>query len=195
LPGKEELFRNTGDGMFTIRQDDLSGDKTRALLALHLAGMHANSPPGSVFALDLSGLKDPAVTVWSVWRGDQIVGIGALKELGEGAGEVKSMRTHPDWLRKGIGALLLEHIISEAKVRGLKRLSLETGSGSAFEPALALYRKRGFVDGEAFSDYQRSVFNQFLHLEIQLAQRITGAGHGDEKALLRVQKPRPKHPS
>jgi putative acetyltransferase len=76
------------------------------------------------------------------------------------------MRTHPDWLRKGIGAFLLEHIISEAQARGVKRLSLETGSGPAFEPALALYRKRGFVVGEAFSDYQRCAFKRFLHLEL-----------------------------
>jgi len=46
-----------------IRKDDLSGEATRALLALHLKGMHANSPPGSVFALDLSGLQVPEVTV------------------------------------------------------------------------------------------------------------------------------------
>ncbi|HJS86078.1 MAG TPA: GNAT family N-acetyltransferase [Acetobacteraceae bacterium] len=152
--------------MFEIRKDDLSGEPVRALLALHLAGMHASSPPGSVFALDLSGLQAPDVTVWSVWQGDKIVGIGALKELGDGTGEVKSMRTHPDHLRKGVAVLLLEHIVREAKARGLRRLSLETGSGPAFEPALALYRKRGFIDGEAFSDYERSAFNQFLHLPL-----------------------------
>jgi putative acetyltransferase len=152
--------------MFKIRKDDLSGEATRALLELHLAGMHANSPPGSVFALDLSGLRVPEVTVWSVWQGNKIIGIGALKELGDGRGEVKSMRTHPEHLRKGVAALLLEHLIIEAKARGLKRLTLETGSGPAFDPALALYRKRGFVDGEAFSDYERSAFNQFLDLPL-----------------------------
>jgi putative acetyltransferase len=76
------------------------------------------------------------------------------------------MRTHPDHLRKGVAAALLEHIIEEARARGLDTLSLETGSGPAFEPALALYRKRGFVDGEAFGGYQRSDFNQFLHLTL-----------------------------
>ena len=150
--------------MFEIREDDLSGDTTRRLLALHLAGMHANSPPGGVYALDLSGLKTPGVTIWSVREGDEVVGIGALKELGDGGGEVKSMRTHPGHLRRGVAASLLEHIVSEAKARGLTRLSLETGSGPAFEPALALYQKRGFVEGGAFSDYQQSAFNRFFHL-------------------------------
>lgn len=152
--------------MFEVRKDDLSSEATLRLLALHLAGMHANSPPDSVYALDLSGLKAPGIAVWSVWDGDEAVGIGALKELGNGSAEVKSMRTHPEHLRRGVAAQLLDHLAAEAKARGLTRLSLETGSGPAFEPALALYRKYGFVNGDAFSDYQPSAFNQFLHLRL-----------------------------
>jgi putative acetyltransferase len=149
-----------------IRQDDLSSAPVRALLALHLAGMQADSPPGLSFALDLSGLQVPEVTVWTVWDGGELLGIGALKMLGDGAGEVKSMRTDPAHLRKGVGAALLEHIVGVAWDRGLTRLSLETGSGDSFEPALALYRKRGFVSGEAFADYEPSPFNQFLHMAL-----------------------------
>jgi putative acetyltransferase len=152
--------------MIEIRRDDLSGEETRALLALHLQGMHANSPPGHVHALDLSGLVAPNVSVWSAWMGAQIAGIGALKQLDDVTGELKSMRTHPDHLRKGVAAALLEHLIQAARAAGLKRLSLETGSGKAFEPALALYRRRGFVNGPAFGDYEASAFNQFLHLDL-----------------------------
>ena len=152
--------------MLVIREDDLSSEAARALLELHLAGMYATSPPEHVFALDLSGLRAPGVTVWTAWYGDQIAGIGALKEIGDGTGEVKSMRTHPDHLRKGVAAALLEHIIEQAGARGLHRLSLETGSGTAFEPALALYRKRGFTEGKAFGDYVGSDFNRFFHLPL-----------------------------
>ena len=152
--------------MLEVRRDDLSGAATRTLLALHLAGMYANSPEGHVFALDTSGLRTPEVTVWSVWDADVVVGIGALKAIDDGVGEVKSMRTHPDHLRRGVGAILLDHVIDEARRRGLRRLSLETGGGPAFEPALALYRRRGFVDGDAFAGYERSAFNQFLHLDL-----------------------------
>jgi putative acetyltransferase len=152
--------------VFDIRQDDLTGEATRALLALHLAGMYASSPAEHVFALDLSGLKASNVTVWSVWDAGALAGMGALKELGDGAGELKSMRTDPGHLRKGVAAALLEHIIREARRRRLRRLSLETGRGPAFEPALALYRKHGFTDGEAFADYAPNAFSQFLHLAL-----------------------------
>lgn len=150
--------------MFDIRVDDLSGEPTRALLALHLIGMQASSPSGHVFALDLSGLQASNVTVWTVWDDRALAGIGALKTLGDGSGELKSMRTAPQHLRKGVARALLEHIIDEARRQGLRKLSLETGTGRAFEPALALYRKRGFIEGEAFGGYVRSDFNQFLHL-------------------------------
>lgn len=149
-----------------IREDDLSSPVTRDLIRLHLDGMHASSPPGSVFALDLSGLRSAGVSVWTAWIGDAVVGIAALKDLGDRTGEIKSMRTHPAFLRRGVAAALLEHIIEVGRARGMTRLSLETGSGIAFEPALALYRSRGFVEGEAFAHYVRSPFNQFLHLEL-----------------------------
>ncbi len=152
--------------MFDIREDDLSSEPVRSLLALHLSGMHARSPPGHSFALDVSGLRCPGITVWSVWDGGTLAGIGALKDLGDGTGELKSMRTDPRHLRRGVATALLEHIIDEARRRGMRRISLETGSGPAFDPALALYRRRGFRDGEAFGNYVGSEFNQFLHLSL-----------------------------
>ena len=152
--------------MFAVRKDDLSSEQTRGLLALHLAGMHGNSPPGSVFALDLTGLEVPEVTVWTAWAADRIASVGALKMLPNGDGEVKSMRTHPDFIRMGAAAAILDTIVSTARSRGASRLSLETGSGASFEPALALYRRRGFRNGGPFADYEASRFNQFLHLEL-----------------------------
>ena len=152
--------------MISICEDDLSGDATRALLALHLGGMQANSPAGHVFALDLSGLKTPDVTVWTAWDGGNIAGVSALRMLKQGMAEIKSMRTPPDHLRKGVGAAMLDHIIVQARVRGATTLVLETGSGAAFNPALALYRGRGFVDADAFADYRKSAFNQFLQLPL-----------------------------
>lgn len=152
--------------MFTIRPADLSDPQTTALLALHLMGMQANSPPEAVFALDLSGMRARDLDVWTAWDGEKIAGVAALRTLSLDQGEIKSMRTHPDHLRRGVAAVLLAHIVAEARAREMRRLSLETGSGPAFEPALALYRRHGFGDGPAFGDYQKSAFNQFLHLEL-----------------------------
>lgn len=149
-----------------IREDDLSSRATRELIGLHLAGMRADSPPGSVFALDQSGLARADVKLWTAWIREEIAGMGALRDLGDATGELKSMRTHPKFLRRGVAAALLEHIIEVARASGMSRLSLETGSGPAFEPALALYRRRGFVAGPPFAQYARSAFNQFLHLEL-----------------------------
>lgn len=150
--------------VFRIREDDLSGEQTRNLLRLHLEGMHADSPAGSVFALDLTGLAAAVVTVWTLSIDDTVAGIVALKDLGAGAGEIKSMRTHPQFLRRGVAAALLDHVIDIARARGMRQLHLETGSGPAFEPALQLYRRRGFTPGGVFGDYQQSTFNQFFHL-------------------------------
>lgn len=128
--------------------------------------MRANSPPEYCHVLDLSGLQRPDVTVWSAWDGDAIAGVGALRRLDAETGEVKSMRTHPDHLRKGVGAALLERIVAEAVAAGLKRLSLETGTGPTFEAAIALYRRRGFVFGRPFGDYAETEFNVYLHLDL-----------------------------
>src|SRR6185437_8080654 len=98
-----------------IRADDLAGEATRALLRLHLQGMRAQSPPGSVFALDYSGLTGADVKLWTAWVGEEIAGMAELRDLGEASGEVKSMRTHPKFLRRGIAAALLEHIIDSAR--------------------------------------------------------------------------------
>ena len=143
---------------------DLANPDVQGLIAYHQRDLQTASPPGHSFALDLSGLTDPAVTVWAVWADDRVAAIGALKRLGGNHAELKSMRTHPDFLRRGIAAQLLETIIDFARNEGITRLSLETGSGPLFEPALNLYRNRGFVNGEAFGDYQLTEFNQCLHL-------------------------------
>jgi putative acetyltransferase len=149
-----------------IIEDDLSGPAMRALLEEHFAGMLANSPPGSCHFLDVEGLKGPGVTFWSVWAGDSLAGMGALKRHDMVLGEVKSMRTHRDHLRKGVAAAMLLHIVAEARARGLSQLSLETGSVAAFDPAIALYQRHGFVDCPPFADYRPDPFSRFLTLEL-----------------------------
>ena len=156
------------DPSFAVGPVSLDDPQFLDLLTLHLAGMRQYSPAESVHALDLTGLSGPALTLLGAWSNDgRLAAIGAMKRLGEGQAEVKSMRTHPDFLRRGAAAALLQAIVALARTEGLLRLSLETGSGEAFEPALALYRKRGFEDGAAFADYTATAFNRFLHLDLR----------------------------
>ena len=157
--------------MPVIKLGDFDDARVKALLSRHLEGMHEHSPPGHVFALDCSGLRRPEISFYTLWEGEDLLGFGALKELEPWAGEIKSMRTADEHLRKGVAAAILEHIIAEARRRRYSRLSLETGSGPAFEPALTLYRRYGFLNGGAFGEYGRSSFNQFLHLELDAPPR------------------------
>lgn len=149
-----------------IKPGDFGDHRVRALLTRHLEGMHANSPPGHVFALDWSGLQKPEISFYALWEGEDLLGFGALKAIEPRAGEIKSMRTADAHLRTGVAATILDHIIAEARRRSYTRLSLETGSGTAFEPALKLYRKYGFIEGRPFDSYAKSPFNQFLHLDL-----------------------------
>lgn len=149
-----------------IARADLADPAVRDLIAFHQRAMIAGSPPGLSFALDLSGLQDPAVSVWAAHVDQRVAAIGALKRLDASRGEIKSMRTHPDFLRRGLAAALLEVIINHARAGGMRVLSLETGSGPGFDAALALYRRRGFANGPAFADYTLTEFNQCLHLPL-----------------------------
>ena len=150
----------------SIIEDDLSGPEVRALLEEHFAGMLANSPEDSCHFLDFEGLKGPGVTFWSVWDDAELMGCGALKEIDSRHGEVKSMRTHSAQLRKGAAAAMLEHIIATAKARGYHRLSLETGSGPAFDAAHALYLRYGFTYCAPFADYKEDPFSRFMMLAL-----------------------------
>jgi putative acetyltransferase len=145
-----------------FRQDDLSGEPTRALIARHLTGMHANSPPESVHAFDVDKLRQPGVTFWSAWLGSEIVGCGALKRLDAERGEIKSMRVADRFLGRGVGRAILEHLIAEARTRGMRSLWLETGSTPAFVPALQLYESAGFARCGPFDEYVEDPFSVFM---------------------------------
>jgi putative acetyltransferase len=136
-----------------IRIDALSGAEIRELLEEHLSNMRQISPPQSTHALPIEGLRKPGVTFWTAWENGELLGCGALKELDAEHGEIKSMRTVSRHLRKGVAKTLLDYIISEAERRGYRRLSLETGSMEAFEPARQLYVRAGFTYCEPFADY------------------------------------------
>jgi putative acetyltransferase len=149
-----------------VIEDDLSGEDIAALLQDHLQSMRVESPPGSSHALDIDGLREPDVVFWSAWEGAQLLGCGALKHLDTDHAEIKAMKTVPGHLRKGVAALLLQHILQQAHARGYRRLSLETGAQAFFEPARRLYQRSGFEYCAPFSDYWDDPNSVFMTLEI-----------------------------
>jgi putative acetyltransferase len=149
-----------------IEIDDLSRPQVLALLAEHLAHMHAMNPPEKVFSLDVDGLRAPGVTFWTVWDRGELLGCGALKELDARLGEVKSMRTPQAARRRGAGRTMLAHIIETARDRGYDTLFLETGSHAGYAPAVGLYEKAGFTRCAAFANYIEDPDSVFMRLRL-----------------------------
>ncbi len=147
-----------------IKIDNLDGIEIATLLQQHQDDMLCHSPVESVHALDLSALKSADVTFWSAWIDGELAGCGALKALDAQHGELKSMRTAHDHLRKGVAAKLLAHITDEARARGYQRISLETGTAPEFLPAQTLYKQAGFSPCPPFSDYSEDPYSAFFTL-------------------------------
>ena len=145
-----------------VREDDLSGHDIVRLLQEHLQGVAQRSPPESVHALDLDALRQADITFWSVRQNAELVGCGALRELNPRHGEIKSMYTSSLHRRKGVAARLMRHVLEEAQRRDYERLSLETGSMTAFEPARRLYATFGFEPCGPFADYADDLNSVFM---------------------------------
>ena len=150
-----------------IRVDNLSGPEIIGLLHEHLQSVALYSPPESIHALDLEALRKPDITFWSVWHDSELMGCGAIKELGSRHGEIKSMRTVSLHRRNGVAARLMRHIFEEAKRRSYDRLSLETGSMDAFAPARNLYAGFGFKPCGPFANYVEDPYSVFMTREMR----------------------------
>jgi len=139
-----------------IRIDDPHSPDVERLIETHLAFARGQTPLCHVFALAADALVGDDVELYSCRDDGLLLGIGALRSLGDGHFEVKSMHTALDARGRGIGKLLLQHLIATARRRGAKRVSLETGTSAGFAPARALYEGAGFEECAPFADYPYS---------------------------------------
>lgn len=151
---------------YEIREDDLTGAEVVALLEQHLAEMVSHTPAESVHALPVDRLAGPDVTFWSVWSDGRLAGCGALKHLDAEHAEIKSMRVADDFRRRGVGEVVLLHLVEAARAGGHRRVSLETGSNPPFATARALYARHGFVECEPFADYVIDPWSVFMTREL-----------------------------
>jgi putative acetyltransferase len=151
-------------GVLLVSAEDPRSPDVETLLDQHLRSMRSLSPPEDVHALDLDALCRPEVTFLSVRRDGELLAVGALQDLGEGHGELKSMHTRSDVRRTGLAKALLRHLVGTARAHGLQRVSLETGSQPEFAAARGLYAAEGFRECGPFGSYAPSPYSTFMTL-------------------------------
>jgi len=164
-----------------IGTDDPRASDVRALLERHLTFAREVTPPEDVFALDVDGLLDPTITFFSARLDGEVIAVGALKELDESHGELKSMHTVEGARGRGIGRAMVDHLLSVAGERGYQRLSLETGNTDDFVAARALYAAAGFAPCEPFGEYVSSGTSACMSIELEPG-RVTPDRRGPRRS-------------
>jgi putative acetyltransferase len=152
--------------MLDIRNGDFSDPRVVDLLRYHFETNRAVTPAGSAHVLDLGAMQVPDITFWTIWSGNTLLGMGALRRMNAEEGEVKSMRTYEHAQRQGVASAMLTHIVSAARQGGLKRLYLETGSFAYFRPARELYARHGFRECPPFAGYTEDPNSSFMTMDL-----------------------------
>ncbi|WFE25490.1 GNAT family N-acetyltransferase [Solwaraspora sp. WMMD791] len=153
--------------LLRIERADFADPGLSVFLQAHLDDIAPTAPAESRHALDLTGLRKPGVRLWvaldgRALDGPAIVGTGALATVEPGHEEIKSMRTDPRHRGRGIATVMLDHLLADARARGVRRVSLETGSMEFFAAARALYAKAGFVGCAPFGNYRDDPNSTFM---------------------------------
>ena len=114
------------------------------------------------FQLTVEQMAEPSVTVFVARDASgRAVGMGSLKDHGDGVGEVKRMWTLPEVRGLRVGSALVGRIEALAREKGIRRLVLETGEAPGFEAAYRVYERAGFSRCGAVLDYPDSGFSRF----------------------------------
>ena len=143
--------------MLKSLEGNFDNSKVHELLTKHFVELRAASPEGSAHVLDIPGLKVSSIKFWSLWQDENLIGCGALKFLDKAHGEFKSIRIQDNFRNKGYGIKVVSHLINEAKILKIKRLSIETGAGVFFLPARKLFKKCEFEECPPFAHYKEDV--------------------------------------
>ena len=150
----------------TIVRADFTDARLAAFLQAHLEETEPTAPVESRHALDRTALMVPHIRVWVAVDGEELVATAALAALDPGRDsgheELKSMRTAPSRRGQGVASAMLEHLLANARARGVARVSLETGSMDFFAPAWSLYTKAGFVPCPPFGSYVEDPYSVFM---------------------------------
>lgn len=146
------------------------GDPTDPALSLlferHTADMHADTPPESIHMMPASALRAPGITFFVMQLDGKPVGMGAIKQIAPGHGEIKSMHVLHEMRGRGLSRRMLEALVEHARAAGLSRLSLETGIQPTFIAARGLYARAGFTDCPPFGDYHDDPNSVFMTIDL-----------------------------
>jgi putative acetyltransferase len=91
------------------------------------------------------------------------VGCAALREPRRTRGLVDA---HGPQRGRGVGTALLRQVLDEARARGYRRVSLETGTHAFFTPAHQLYAAHGFLPCAPFGTYVEDPHSRFFTLDL-----------------------------
>lgn len=151
-----------------IRPTDPAHPAIRPLLEAHLAHTSETSAPEACHALDLAGLQVPEIQFFAAFEGETALGCGALKDLGEGQREVKSVHVAAAARGRGIAKALMLALHDKARASGATEILLETGSDllPPFDAARALYERLGYTYCAAFGDYAPHPESAFMRLAL-----------------------------
>jgi putative acetyltransferase len=147
-------------------EGNFENTEVNELLKKHFIELRSVSSEGSTHVLDIDGLKDKSIKFWSLWENNELIGCGALKFLEKHHGEFKSIRVADKFRKNGMGEKIISHLIDQAKQIGIKKLSIETGSGDFFAPARKLFKKFGFKECEPFAHYKEDPNSCYYSLNI-----------------------------
>ncbi|HMO09400.1 MAG TPA: GNAT family N-acetyltransferase [Paracoccaceae bacterium] len=137
------------------------------LFARHTADMHSETPPESIHMMDRGALAAPGIRFFVLRDTGVPVGMGAFKRLSDPmTAELKSMHVLAENRGRGLSRAILDHLVAEARVDGIRRLFLETGVQPGFGPARALYERAGFTYCGPFEGYGPDPNSVFMTREI-----------------------------
>lgn len=159
---------------YVIAVDDPDRNDIRALVQVHREWSLQQTPPEFSFSVEPHAVAESGITLFSARSpASELLGIGGLKELDRQHGEIKTMHTAASARSRRVGRGVLEALLTEAARRGYTRVSLETGTGDAFEPARKLYESFGFRPSEPFGGYANTEYNVCMTLRLAAAVRAT----------------------
>lgn len=149
-----------------IERVETATPELEAFLLAHHRDMDGTAPPESQHALPLADLLAPGVRLFAAVEGGRPLSTGALAPIDEEHEELKSMRTDPAQRGRGLATAMLSFLQADAAARGIRRISLETGSQDFFLPARALYARAGFVECAPFGRYLPDPHSTFMTLPL-----------------------------